>query len=141
MSFGAIALLIVYMASASVLEKFYGTGAVMKWGYHSPVFIGLWAAAALSGIACLYLKIIKGRRLPEIAFATAGIHIALVLILAGALLTHVSGRQGTVHLRTGGLRSRNIWMRTEWRPLSRLPYLWRPSGWNIIPVRMLRVIM
>lgn len=102
MSFGAIALLIVYMASASVLEKFYGTGAVMKWGYHSPVFIGLWATAALSGVACLYLKIIKGRRLPEIAFATAGIHIALVLILAGALLTHVSGRQGTVHLRTGG---------------------------------------
>ena len=61
LSFGAVALLIVYMSVASVLEKFYGTDAVMKWGYHSPVFLALWAAAALSGAVYLYFRIIKGR--------------------------------------------------------------------------------
>ena len=101
MSFGAIALLIVYMASASVLEKFYGTDAVMKWGYRSAGFAALWAIAALSGIIYLYFKIIRGRNRMKIPFATAGIHLAFVMILAGALVTHIYGKQGVVHLRKG----------------------------------------
>lgn len=100
-SFGAIALLIIYMAIASVLEKFCGTDAVMKWGYHSPVFIAMWAVAALSGISYLYKEVIKGRTLNRIPLATAGIHLAFFMILAGALVTHVFGGQGTVHLRKG----------------------------------------
>ena len=101
MSFGAIALLIVYMASASVLEKFYWTDAVMKWGYRSAGFAALWAIAALSGIIYLYFKIIRGRNRMKIPFATAGIHLAFVMILAGALVTHIYGKQGAVHLRKG----------------------------------------
>lgn len=95
LSFGTIALLIVYMAVSTVLEKVSGTAAAMEWGYHSPLFIAMWAVAAVSG-AVLYL--ISARRL---SVAVSGIHLAFVLILAGALLTHFGGRQGAMHLRTG----------------------------------------
>lgn len=101
LSFGAVALLIVYMSVASVLEKFYGTDAVMKWGYHSPVFLALWAAAALSGAVYLYFRIIKGRSRKRIPFSVIGIHLAFILILAGALVSHVTGEQGILHLREG----------------------------------------
>ena len=44
LSFGSVAVLILYMAAMTVLEKFLGTEAAMKWGYHSaegksPAFI------------------------------------------------------------------------------------------------------
>ena len=101
LSFGAVALLIIYMAVASVLEKFCGTDAVMKWAYHSPVFVAFWALAALSGSVYLYFRIIKGRNWKRIRFATAGIHLAFVMILAGAFLTHICSEHGTLHLRKG----------------------------------------
>ena len=95
LSFGSIAILILYMAATTVLEKFSGTAAAMKWGYHSLPFIALWAVAAVCGAAC-YLS--RTRGLP---LATSGIHLAFLLILSGALITHVSGVQGAIHLRTG----------------------------------------
>ena len=53
LSFGSIAILILYMAATTVLEKFSGTAAAMKWGYHSLPFIALWAVAAVCGAACI----------------------------------------------------------------------------------------
>ena len=47
LSFGSIAILILYMAATTVLEKFSGTAAAMKWGYHSLPFIALWAVCLL----------------------------------------------------------------------------------------------
>ena len=95
LSFGSIAILIIYMAATTVLEKFSGTAAAMKWGYHSLPFIALWAVSAVCG-AAFYLS--RTRGLP---LATSGIHLAFLLILSGALITHVSGVQGAIHLRTG----------------------------------------
>lgn len=95
LSFGSIAVLVVYMAVLTVLEKISGTGAVMDGGYHSFPFIALWALAAVSGLVLYFGS--PGRR----PFAVTGIHLAFALILAGALLTHLTGRQGSVHFRTG----------------------------------------
>ena len=101
LSFGFISLLAVYMAVASVLEKFHGTDAVMKWAYHSPVFIALWALAAASGIVYVYFRLVKGRAFRDIPLSTVCIHLSFILILAGALTTHLSGDSGAVHFRKG----------------------------------------
>ena len=95
LSFGSIAVLILYMAVMTVLEKFSGTAAAMRWGYHSAFFIALWALALVSG-AVYY--VLRTRCRPA---ATAGIHASFVLILSGAMITHVCGEQGAVHLRLG----------------------------------------
>ena len=98
LSFGSVAVLILYMAAMTVLEKFLGTEAAMKWGYHSAVFIALWAVTAVSGVA-FYLT--EAGRKGSFSFPVAGIHLAFVFILAGALATRVSGVQGALHLRIG----------------------------------------
>ncbi len=48
LSFGSIAVLALYMAAMTVLEKYSGTEAAMLRGYHSVPFIVLWAVAAVS---------------------------------------------------------------------------------------------
>lgn len=95
LSFGSIAVLALYMAAMTVLEKYSGTEAAMLWGYHSVPFIVLWAVAAVSGLA-FYAMRTECRQ-----FATSGIHLAFVFILSGAMITRIDGVQGALHLRVG----------------------------------------
>lgn len=92
-SFSAMAVLIVMMMAATVFEKFKGTPFAFRYFYHSPLFIALWAVTAVSGL--VYILSAKVQRNP----ATFGIHIALVVILAGALITHLTSESGELHLR------------------------------------------
>ena len=95
LSFGSIAVLALYMAAMTVLEKFSGTETAMRWGYHSVPFIVLWAVTAVSGLV-FYVMRTECRHL-----ATSGIHLAFVFILSGALITRIDGVQGALHLRVG----------------------------------------
>ena len=95
LSFGSLAAVIVMMMAATVLEKLQGTSAALRLVYHSPVFIALWAVGAVTGLAWLLSRGVAKRR------PTLLLHLALVLILAGALVTHLTGVQGRVHLRVG----------------------------------------
>ena len=95
LSFGSLAAVIVMMMAATVLEKLQGTSAALRLVYHSPVFIALWAVCAGAGLVWLLSRGVAKRR------ATLLLHLALVLILAGALVTHLTGVQGRVHLRVG----------------------------------------
>ena len=88
-----MAVLIVMMMAATVFEKLKGTGFALQHFYYSPVFIALWAVAAVSGL--IYLFKAGVRKQP----ATLGIHLALSLMLVGAFVTHVTGRSGMLHLR------------------------------------------
>ena len=97
LSFGSIAVLVAYMAAMTVLEKFSGTAAAMEWGYHSAVFIALWAVAAVAGTAFYLVEGKTGKN--SIANPVSGIHLAFVFILSGALVTHIFGVQGALHLR------------------------------------------
>jgi len=90
-----MAVIILAMMAATVLEKIQGTPEAMRLVYHNPVFIVLWALAAVSGLVYI-LKV----GMPVRIF-TFGLHIALVVILAGALVTHIFGQTGIVHLREG----------------------------------------
>lgn len=93
LSFGTMAVLITAMMAATVLEKLSGTPAAFRWVYHHPLFIVLWGVAALSGLVYLVQ-----RGVPRKLF-TMGLHAAFVVILAGALTTHLTGESGEMHLR------------------------------------------
>ncbi len=94
-SYGAMAVLIVAMMAATVLEKIHGTAFALRWVYHNPVFIALWGVAAVSGLWFLLER--GAARKPF----TLLLHVAFALILAGALITHLTGLNGAIHLREG----------------------------------------
>ena len=91
-----LAVLIAAMMAATVVEKIHGTESALRWVYHNPVFIILWGVAAVAGM-WLLLSRTDGRRQP----CSVLLHVALVLILAGALVTHLWGVGGMIHLREG----------------------------------------
>ena len=95
LSFGAAAVLIAMMMAATVVERLHGTPVAFQWFYHSPLFIVLWAVAAIAGLIYL-VKAGAPKRL-----WTLGLHIGLVVILAGALVTFLFGTSGSIHLREG----------------------------------------
>jgi len=90
-----MAAVIVMMMAATVIEKMQGTDVAFRLVYHSPVFFALWAVAALAGLLWLFDRGVAKRR------ATLCIHLSGMVILVGAMVTHLTGVQGRVHLRTG----------------------------------------
>ena len=101
LAFGAVAVLIVMMMAATVVERLHGTPAALHWFYHNPAFIALWAVAAICGLVYLF-----GRGTRKVF--TIGLHIGLAVILAGALVTHLSGENGSIHLREGEVSSASL---------------------------------
>ena len=85
---------IVVMAIATIIEKYHGTQYVSENIYGSWWFAMLWGILTASAI--IYFLKRKVRRLSVVT-----LHLSFVLILAGALLTHITARQGTIHLRQG----------------------------------------
>lgn len=89
---------VLVMAVATIVEKTQGTEFVLSEVYGSWWFTGLWAILAVGGVAYMLQR--KVRRL-----SVWMLHGALVIILLGALLTHLTAWQGTVHLREGRMTS------------------------------------
>lgn len=85
---------IAVMAIATIIEKYQGTQFVSENIYGSWWFSALWAV--LTAFAIVYFLKRKVRR-----WSTIALHLSFVLILAGALLTHLTASQGTLHLRQG----------------------------------------
>lgn len=95
LSFGSLAVLIVMMVAATILERLHGTDFAFRHIYHSPVFIALWGITAVCGLCWLISRGTIKR------FFTFLLHFAFVLILAGALVTHLFGLSGELYFRTG----------------------------------------
>ena len=95
LSYGALAVLILMMMAATVLERLHGTEYALEHVYHSPVFFALWAVVAVCGMTYI---ISMGAYKRIFTFL---LHVALVLMLAGALVTHLTGLNGEIGLRTG----------------------------------------
>ena len=93
LSFGGTVAAIIMMVAATIFEKFHGNKLTEDYFYHSPLFIGLWIIVAVSATCyCLKRKIWKRP-------ATFLIHCAFILILTGAAITFLFGKQGYIHLR------------------------------------------
>lgn len=82
------------MAAATFVEKFRGTEFVHASVYGSWWFVGLWAVLAMLAVAYFV-----GRRVRRASVVL--LHLSFAVILAGALLTHVTSWQGAVRLRVG----------------------------------------
>ena len=48
--FGTMAVNILLMMAATILEKLYGSYTAFSWVYHNPVFFVLWAITAVCGL-------------------------------------------------------------------------------------------
>ena len=95
-----IVLLLVYaflMALATFIEKEMTTEAAKVMIYYSPVFFFLQFLLVVNFI----LTFIDHRFIKRRRWALTVIHFAFVVILAGALTTHVFGKEGTMHIREG----------------------------------------
>ncbi len=93
-AFGTIGILLILMIAATLLEKMYGTDFAINHIYHSWYFVLLWVIAGGSGLVYIF-----HRRLQRKPVALL-IHLSLALILAGALTSFLTSRQGNIHLRT-----------------------------------------
>ena len=87
-------LIIVCIACATVIEKYRGTAFVSEHIYGAWWFSALWAVLTVASLAY-----IMGQRLYK-RLAVFLLHISFVVILAGALTTHLFARRGSVRLRT-----------------------------------------
>ena len=87
-------MVVVAMAVATVVEKTRGTEYVLGAFYGAWWFTGLGALLAVGGVAYMLQR--RVRRV-----SVWMLHGAFIIILIGALLTHLTAWQGTVHLREG----------------------------------------
>ena len=89
------AVLIVVMAAGTVIEKLYDSKFAICHVYGTWWFIALWALAAVSMGVLLVLR--KAWRQP-VVFT---LHLSVLLILLGALLTKLTGQHGEMTLQPG----------------------------------------
>ncbi|MGI6074120.1 MAG: cytochrome c biogenesis protein CcsA [Fermentimonas sp.] len=95
-----ILLLTVYavgLALATFVEKWFGPMASRQLIYYSPIFILLQLLLVVNFIIILLEHEFAERG----RWALVVVHGALVVIMAGALTTHLFGREGVVHIREG----------------------------------------
>ena len=85
-------LVLVCMATATIVEKSQGTDYVHAHYYGAWWFILIWAALATLGAFYIIKRKVKRA-------STLALHLSFLIILAGALLTHVSAKRGMIHLR------------------------------------------
>jgi cytochrome c-type biogenesis protein CcsB len=90
-----MAIVILLLMAATVVEQLCGTDAAHSYLYASPLSIALWAALVVAAMA--WLCAVRSR----VGLSTLLIHVALAVILAGALTSHLTARQGSLHLRVG----------------------------------------
>ena len=86
-------LIVACIGLATVIEKYRGTAFVSEHIYGAWWFSALWAVLTLVALA----YIMKQRLHKRVAVML--LHISFVVILAGALTTHLFARRGTVRLR------------------------------------------
>ncbi|MBQ9357461.1 MAG: cytochrome c biogenesis protein CcsA [Prevotella sp.] len=86
-------LIVVCIGLATVIEKYRGTAFVGGHIYGSWWFTALWAV--LTVMACAYMM--KQKLYKRVALML--LHLSFVVILAGALITHLFSVNGTVRLR------------------------------------------
>ena len=98
-AFITLAVTIAVMVAATIVEKFRGSEYALDNIYHSTAFFTLWGIVAISGLC--YIFSVKMQRSPF----TLMLHLSLVLILAGAMITHLFGVNGVLHLREGDVET------------------------------------
>lgn len=88
-------LILLGLAAATWIEHEQGSRQASELIYHAPWFLGLWILLAIIGI--YHLLHSRLLRRPAVML----LHIAFLLILAGAATTYATAEAGLLHLRPG----------------------------------------
>ena len=92
-SFSLLILIILLLITATILEKLYGTDWVATNIYGSTWFLLLWAISIITALVYIFQRRLYKRP------TTLLLHLAFVVILIGATITHYFGINGQIHLR------------------------------------------
>ena len=87
-------LVLISMAVATIVEKCQGTDYVHAHYYGAWWFILMWAVMVALGVFYIIKRKVKRA-------STLALHLSFIIILAGAMLTHISAKRGMIHLRIG----------------------------------------
>lgn len=90
-------ILLLVLITATFVEKICGTDIAVRYLYTAPWTIALWALAVIFGGWYVLSTFRRG----TMRLSVFGIHFSFVVILAGAMLTHLLGVEGAVPLRVG----------------------------------------
>lgn len=93
-------MLVIYavaMGVATFVESKYGTAVARAWIYNNVWFYGLQLLLVVNfvGVAARQ-KLVKQKKWGTLVF-----HYAFAVILVGALVTHLTGKEGLMHIREG----------------------------------------
>ena len=96
----SIWLLVIYaicLALATVLEKYHGTAAAKAMVYYSPIlFFIQFLLVANFLVSSIKRHLLKPRRIGFLM-----VHFSFIIILSGAMVSHIFSEEGIVHLREG----------------------------------------
>ncbi|MBK5721742.1 cytochrome c biogenesis protein CcsA [Dysgonomonas sp. Marseille-P4677] len=102
-----IVLLLIYafiMAMATLIEKYMGTAASKTIVYYSPLFflVQIFLIVNFIGSSLKHRLFSKGK------WGFIVVHLAFVVVLTGAMITHIFSEEGVIHLRENGTSNRMI---------------------------------
>ena len=87
-------LVLISMAVATIVEKSQGTDYVHAHYYGAWWFILMWTVMAALGVFYIIKRKVKRA-------STLALHLSFIIILTGALITHLTAKRGMIHLRMG----------------------------------------
>ena len=120
------ALIVVVLGGATFVEHSHGRDFALQHIYGAWWFSLLWALLTAFGVAWIVRQ--HMRRWPILL-----LHASFVLILTGALLTHLTSKQGVIHLRMGETTDEYYEAATETgMRVAHLPFQLRLESFNII---------
>ena len=118
-------LIVVVLGAITFVEHSYGRDFALQHCYGAWWFSLLWALLTAFGVAYIIRQ--RMRRWPVVL-----LHASFVIILAGALLTHLTSRQGVIHLRMGETTNEYYESATETgMRVAHLPFQLRLDRFNI----------
>ena len=118
-------LIVVVLGAITFVEHSYGRDIALQHCYGAWWFSLLWALLTAFGVAYIIRQ--RMRRWPVVL-----LHASFVVILAGALLTHLTSRQGVIHLRMGVTTNEYYESATETgMRVAHLPFQLRLDRFNI----------
>ena len=95
LSFGSLILMMIVLATATVIEKLHGTQVAREWFYDNIAFVALWSVIAVSGAIYIVLRGMVKR------VSVLMLHLALLVILAGASITWFTALHGKMQAVNG----------------------------------------
>ena len=103
-----LALFALCMATATFIEKAHGTMLAKVAVYYSPLFFLIQLLLIVNFIAIVIrYKLLKIKR-----WGLLLLHFSFIIILTGALVTHIFSKEGLMHLREGEIGDR-VMVRTN----------------------------